>query len=178
MQWLQDPSQSIVENSNKVRRDASRHLRNKNKAYIESKIEELEIDSKLKNVRDLYRGISDFKMVYQRRTNIVKDEQGDLVVDSHNILARWRNYFPQVLNVHGVNDVRKAEIDTAELLVLEPSVSEIALAIEKHKSHKSQDIDQIPAELIKAGGRTFRREIHKLIISIWNKEDLPEEWKE
>jgi len=32
--------------------------------------------------------------------------------------------------------------------------------------------------LIKAGGRTIRYEIHKLIISIWNKEELPEEWKE
>jgi hypothetical protein len=36
---------------------------------------------------------------------------------------------------------------------------------------------QIPAELIKVGGRTISCEIHKLIISIWNKEELPEEWK-
>ena len=45
-------------------------------------------------------------------------------------------------------------------------------------SHKSPGIDQIPAELIKAGGKTIRCEIHKLIISIWNKKELPEEWKE
>ena len=32
--------------------------------------------------------------------------------------------------------------------------------------------------MIKAGGRTIRCAIHKLIISIWNKEELPEEWKE
>jgi hypothetical protein len=31
-------------------------------------------------------------------------------------------------------------------------------------------IDHIPAELIKAGDRTIRFAIHKLIISIWNKE--------
>ena len=31
---------------------------------------------------------------------------------------------------------------------------------------------------VKAGGRTIRSEIHKLINSIWNKEELPEEWKE
>jgi hypothetical protein len=53
-------------------------------------------------------------------------------------LARWRNYFSQVLNVHGVNDVRQAEIHTAELLVPEPSVSEIELAIEKFKSTNHQ----------------------------------------
>ena len=32
--------------------------------------------------------------------------------------------------------------------------------------------------MIKAGSRTIRSEIHKFIISIWNKEKLPEEWKE
>jgi sorting nexin-29 len=32
--------------------------------------------------------------------------------------------------------------------------------------------------LIKAGGRTIDGEIHTLIISIWNKKELPEEWKE
>jgi hypothetical protein len=52
------------------------------------------------------------------------------------------------------------------------------MAVEMLKRHKSPDIDQIPAELIKAGGRMFRSETHKLINSIWNKEELPEEWKE
>jgi hypothetical protein len=48
------------------------------------------------------------------------------------------------------------------------------MAIEKLKRPKSPGIDQIPAELITAGGRTIRSEIHKLINSIWNKEELPE----
>jgi len=54
--------------------------------------------------------------------------------------------------MHGVKDVRQAEIHTAEPLVPEPSASEVELAINKLKSHKSPGIDQIPAELIKAGG--------------------------
>jgi hypothetical protein len=46
------------------------------------------------------------------------------------------------------------------------------------KSHKSPGTDQIPVELIKAGGRTIHSAVHKRIISIWNKQELPEEWKE
>ena len=99
MQWLRDPSQSNVDNLNSVRREASRHFRNKKKEYLKAKIEEIETNSKIKNIRDLYRGISDFKMDYKPRTNIVKDEKGDVVTDSHSILARWRNYFSQLLNV-------------------------------------------------------------------------------
>jgi len=108
MQWIQDPSQSNVDNLNNVTSDASRHFRNKKKAYLKAKIEELETNSKINNVRDFYRGINDFKKGYQSRTILVKNEKGDVVADSHSIMARWRNYFSQLLNVHGVNDVRQA----------------------------------------------------------------------
>ena len=118
MQWIQDPSQSNADNLNDVRRDASRHLRNKKKAYLGTKIEELETNSKINNIRDLYRGINDMNKGYQPRTKIVKEEKGDLVADSHSIMARWRNFFSQILNVHGFSDVRQAEIHTAESLVL------------------------------------------------------------
>jgi len=58
MQWVQDPSQSNVENLNNVRREASRHFRNKKKEYLKVKIEELDANSKIINIRDLYRGIN------------------------------------------------------------------------------------------------------------------------
>jgi hypothetical protein len=46
------------------------------------------------------------------------------------------------------------------------------------ESYKSPGTDQILAELIKAGGETLYSEIHSLICSIWNKEELPQQWKE
>jgi len=56
-----------------------------------------------------------------------------LVAEFHSNLARWRNYFSQLLNirVHGVNDVRQTEIHTAEPLVPGPSASDVDMAIEK-----------------------------------------------
>jgi len=88
MQWTQDPSQSNVDNLNNVRREVSRHFRNKNKGYLRAKIEEHETNNKIQNIGDLYRSISDFKKGYQPRCNIVKDEKGNLVADSHSIVAR------------------------------------------------------------------------------------------
>jgi len=128
MQWAQDPSQSSVDNLNNVKHEASRHFRNKKKAYLKAKIEELETNSKIKNIRDLCRGIIDFKKGYQPRTTIAKDEKGSLVAYSHSILARWRNHFSQLFTVHGVNDVRQTDIHTAEPLVPEPSTFEVELA--------------------------------------------------
>ena len=74
----------------------------------------------------------------------------------------------------GVNGVRQTEIHTAEPTVPKPSASEVELATEKIKSNKSPGIYQIPAEMFNAGSRAILYEIHKLIISIWDKEELPD----
>jgi hypothetical protein len=74
-------------------------------------------NSKIKNIRELYRGINDFKKGYQPISNTVKEED-DLITDSHSILARWGNHLPQLFDVHGASDVRQTEIHTAEPLVL------------------------------------------------------------
>jgi len=62
--------------------------------------------------------------------------------------------------------------------VPEPSLVELEIPIRNLKRYKSSCTDQIPAELIKSGGETLCSEIHRLICSIWNKEELPEQWKE
>jgi hypothetical protein len=85
----------------------------------------------------LYRGINEFKKEYQPRINIIKDENGNLLADSQNVLNRWKNFFNQVLNVHGVHDVRQMDIHTAEPLVPEPSLVEVEIATGKFKSYKS-----------------------------------------
>jgi len=66
---------------------------------------------------------------------------GDLVADPYSIVGRWRNYFSQLLNVHGVKNVRHTEIHTGEPLVPEPSALDIELAVEMLKSHKSPGIN-------------------------------------
>jgi len=89
MEWLQDSNQSNVDNLNNVSCEASRHFRNKKKKSLKAKIYELEANSKIKNIRDLYRGINEMKMGYLPRTNVVKDKKGDMVTDSH---TRSRNH--------------------------------------------------------------------------------------
>jgi hypothetical protein len=133
---------------------------------------------KTKNIGDLYIGINEFKKGYQSRINSIKDENGNLPADPQNVLNRWKNFFNRVLNVHGVHDVRQMDIHTAEPLIPEPSLIEMEIAIGKLKSYKSPGTDQIPAELIKSGGETLYSEIHRLICCIWNKEELPQQWKE
>jgi hypothetical protein len=60
-QWLQNSSEMNGDNLNNVRPEASRHFRNKKGEYLKDKINELATNSKNKKIRDLYRGINEFK---------------------------------------------------------------------------------------------------------------------
>ncbi|PNF19991.1 hypothetical protein B7P43_G08653 [Cryptotermes secundus] len=61
LQRLQDPSEFSGDNQNNIKRETSRHFRNNRREYLKDKIDELAMNSKNKKIRDLYRGINDFK---------------------------------------------------------------------------------------------------------------------
>jgi hypothetical protein len=85
---LQNPNQISGDNLKNLRSDTSRTFRNKKREYLKGKINELETNNKNKNIRDLYRSINGFKREYQPRINIIKDENGNLLADSQNVLNR------------------------------------------------------------------------------------------
>jgi len=80
--------------------------------YLKVKTNELETNSKIKNIRDLYRVINDFKKGYQLKSNILKDEKGNLFTDCHIVLARWGNHFSLLFDVLGFSDDRQTYIHT------------------------------------------------------------------
>jgi len=152
MQWLHDPNQRNVDNLNYVRREAARPEK---KEFLKDKIDELEPNSKIKNSRYLCVCSNEFKKGYPPINDTVKDKNCDLFTDYRSILASWRNHFSHLLIVHGFNDFRQTEIDTAEPRVPYSSVFEFEMTFEDLKRHKSPGVDQITAELIKPRGRTF-----------------------
>jgi hypothetical protein len=102
LHWLQDGSEINGGHLKIVRREASRE-------YLKDKINQLATNSKNKNIIYIYisRGINEFKRGYQARNNLVKNGNGDLLADSHNILNRWKKYFTQLRNVHNVSEARQ-----------------------------------------------------------------------
>jgi hypothetical protein len=71
-----------------VRREASRYFRNKKRESLKDEINELARNSKNKNIRDLYRGINEFKRRHQQRNDLVKDENGDLGYHCYQLHAK------------------------------------------------------------------------------------------
>jgi hypothetical protein len=85
----------------------------------------------------------------------MKDENGDLLAYSHNILNRWRNYFSKLLIVHNVSDVRQIEVHTADPLVPGPNRLEVEIAISKLKKYKSPGSDEIRQNLFKQEAKYY-----------------------
>ena len=87
-------------------------------------------------------------------------------------LKRWKNH----LSVIKYRQIYSCQ--AAEPVARDPSAFDAEMAIEKKKGCKSPGIDQIPSELIQAGGRAMRSDVHTRINSTWNKGQLPHQWKE
>jgi hypothetical protein len=145
------PSEVNEDNLRYIRRDASGYFRNKKREYLKDKINEFELNSKSNNIRDLYRGITEFRKGYQPKTNLINDERGDHLVDSQKTVTSWKNYIYQIFNVQGPGGIRQTEIHTAEPFVPRPSAAEVEVAIRKLKIYKEPGSDHIPAKLIESG---------------------------
>jgi hypothetical protein len=124
-----DPNEINRDNLNNVKHEAGRYFRNKKRKYPKDKINVIAMNNKNKNIRDLCRGINELKKGYIPRNNLVKDENGDI------LLNRWKNYFSQ-FSKRNVSYVRQIEVHMAELLVPAPSRLEVEIAIAKLKNYK------------------------------------------
>jgi hypothetical protein len=76
---------------------------------MSKKINEPATHSKNKANEDLHRRINKFQKCYQPRINLIMDENGDLLADSHSILNRWSNNSSRLLNLHRVSNIEQGK---------------------------------------------------------------------
>jgi hypothetical protein len=92
----------------------------------------------------LHRNNSDFKNGHKPDTDAVNNEKGDLVTESHSILARWRNHFYHLLNAHGDNNIEH----TAQP-VPDPNAFEFRIALISQKGTNHQVLIKFRQNLLK-----------------------------
>ncbi|KAI5707898.1 hypothetical protein M8J77_012165 [Diaphorina citri] len=105
-----------------------------------------------------------------------------MIVQQSEGLRVWKEYFQELLNGEEIENNEHAE--TTEIYqnvqpkVEPPSLQELSKAIQELKSNKAPGQDSICAEVLKAGGEVLVMRLHKLILEIWEKEEMPDDWKE
>ena len=86
--WRQNPNGQTAEDISNVRRDTCKTFRKNKGDYMKAKVNKLEENSKNKNIREMYKGINEFKKGYQPRANVINKHDGTIVADTTSILSR------------------------------------------------------------------------------------------
>ena len=109
-----------------------------------------------------------------------KDGDGNIIIQKEKILEIWKEYFRNLFEVDGktIDPVTLESIVDDNQEITPPTFNEICSIINKLKNNKAAGSDNICPELIKYGGRTLKYKMYRLIPNIWDKEQLPEQWRE
>ena len=109
----------------------------------------------------------------------VKDENGKFISDTNEKIKQWAKHFENLLNRPTANpaslNIRSQSLAQAD--TNPPSPEEIMLAIAKLKTNKAAGDDKLPPELFIYGMHELLPHFQDLLLSIWNNEKIPDDWK-
>ena len=116
---------------------------------------------------------------FQQTDKPVKDRDGDPPTTTEEQLKRWAEQFRELLNCPASETPPDIPPTETELPIScdKPTKAEIKKAIMTLRSGKAAGPDEIPAEAIKADMETVTNMLHSLFSKIWEKEEVPAQWK-
>ena len=106
-----------------------------------------------------------------------KNKQGVIVGEEKDVLEVWATYFKELLNPK-VNMTTSEGITYfgPETNIVEPTLQETLGVIRNLKNKRGPGEDSITSELIKYEGRKSWNRIHQLMKTVWEREQMPQEW--
>jgi hypothetical protein len=196
-EWWDEECKKIIQDKNKARKkwlqmktriswntyinktkQANKICIQKKKKWLSSKITQTEENHRKNETKKFFEGILNCKQQVTLPI-ICQDAKDNVVSQSYRILAGWKDYFCKMFNISEATDIQNIirEDTNNPLQIPLPSYNKICFIINKLKLNKAAGSD-IPPELLKHGGRTLRQKLHKLILTIWNNEQLPQQRNE
>jgi hypothetical protein len=168
------------------RRTADKICRKKKRAALNEHLTKISEEFKDKNLNMAFKDVKSRRECFKPNTNLCQDSLGRIISDSRGIKQTWKEYFQELLNgstgmndniINGGNDlINDDNENTAPSEV--PTFEEIKISLKASRNNEAPGADNMPAELLKFGGDKVVRLIYKLIMDIWEKEQVPKErWK-
>nr|KAG5691815.1 hypothetical protein BaRGS_016627 [Batillaria attramentaria] len=161
-------------------REVKRSTRKDKRDYIDDLANQAEEAAGQGNLKDLYQVTKKLAGKFQQTDKPVKDKNGHPLTTTEEQLKRWAEHFRELLNrpiPETPPDIPPAETELP-INCDKPSKAEIRKAIMTLRNGKAAGPDEIPAEAIKADTETAVNMLHSLFSKIWEKEEVPAQWKE
>ncbi|XP_052901775.1 uncharacterized protein LOC128309428 [Anopheles moucheti] len=141
--------------------------------------------------RETRQNVENYKRLRRQQTRLFQQKkrrnvEGDILSDERAVIDRWKCYFDGHLNRTDkantgrgtgsrIDQQNGSQHDEDE--VPPPSLDEVSSAVKQLKCNKSAGSDGLVAELFKMGPERLAVIMHRLILRIWDQEELPDEWK-
>lgn len=144
-------------------------------------LEKAEIAAKANDMKTVYEITRKLSRRKQNQSTQIRDKEGNLLKTEIDIQNRWKEYFTEIYTQQenpteiGSRNQNYQELDISTDQIRKDEVNR---AINKLKNGKAAGKDNIPADLITAGGEAVAELIFCLLTKIWNKEEVPDEWTE
>ncbi|KAL8611913.1 hypothetical protein ACOMHN_061994 [Nucella lapillus] len=151
--------------------------------WWKKKADEIQLYADTKNSRMFFSAL--LRAVYgpsRPSTTPLLSMNGALLKEKKAMNERWREHFSTLLN--RPSTVSNEALDqipqrpTLDSLDLPPSLEEVHRAIQQTSSGKAPGKDGIPAEIFKTVGPVAFDTFHDLHCSIWEEEDMPQEFRD
>ena len=154
-----------------MKSSVQRSVREDKQKYINGLCDELEQQNKCGNTRMMFKVVKKLTQKFKPKMFVIKDLDGKPLTHPNEIASRWRQYCEEMYDDEEF--ISKIEVQEKEP---PPLRSEVARALGRMKPNKAPGPDEVPSELFKAGGDVVLDKLHKLILSVWENGEWPEEW--
>ena len=182
LKMLNNPNNTII-------RDQYRHLNKEVKKEtkacklkeIEKKVEQMEEDFKKNNSHNLFKMVKELEGKPKKCFSVVKDKAGNKLTDKGKVLKCWEEHFNKHLNTEFSHEPKA--LDSIICQVMEShtnesfTIEEISTSIKQLKSRKAPGIDEITAEVLKAGGPSMINILKNIFEKVWEEEIPPSDWQ-
>ena len=145
--------------------------------WIGAQCKEIETCLNKNNSNRAYQLVKDLTSEKQGRSSTIQDKSGKCLTEEKEILSRWTEYCSELYNYESCGD--NAVLDCSQLPKedLQPILrEEVEIAVASLKKGKSAGVDNIPAELVQAGGETMIDVFTEICNRIWRTGEWPTPW--
>ena len=108
-----------------------------------------------------------------QHVRVIKDENGNVMVNSEALLTRWKEYFEKLMNEENNRDPRTEEAEVVNKEVNCVSKEKVKNALRKMKNGKAVGKDELPVEVWKCMGKIGRRFLTRLFNRLLIGECMP-----
>ncbi|CAM1325864.1 Uncharacterised protein r2_g3476 [Pycnogonum litorale] len=158
-------------------KEIKKGMREATEKWIGAQCAGIEDNLRRNNTKKAYQTVKDLTNTKLGNVSTIQDKTGKCLTEQQEILQRWTEYCSELYNYQSNGDPAVLNCPHAPDEDEHPILrEEVEAAIKSLKKGKSAGVDNIPAELVQAGGEAMISALTTICNKIWQTGKWPTPW--